>query len=68
MTEPSALSLEDILAPVREEFEQSGQADADLAALVEEIRETIRQEKQTRSGTAGQAPPFSTGRNASCRE
>jgi hypothetical protein len=68
MTAPSPLSLEETLAPVRDEFAQSGLTDADLTALVEEVRETIRQEKQTPSVTADQAPPFSTGKNASCRE
>jgi hypothetical protein len=47
---PSALSsgrtLEEILTPVREEFESSGLTDEELASLVEEIREEIWQEKQ----------------------
>ena len=41
-------SLEETLAPVREEFERSGLTDEDLATLVDEVREKIWQEKQTR--------------------
>jgi hypothetical protein len=44
----SPSSLAETLAPVREEFEQSGLTDEDLATLVEEVREKIWQEKQTR--------------------
>src|SRR2546423_8854633 len=43
-------TLEEILAPVREEFERSGMTDEELAGLVEEIREEIWQEKQARKG------------------
>jgi hypothetical protein len=41
-------SLDDALAPIREEFEQSGMSDEDLATLVEDVREKIWLEKQTR--------------------
>jgi hypothetical protein len=43
-----AESLDVILAPVRRNFEQSGMTDEDLAALVEEVREDIWQEKHGR--------------------
>ena len=51
---PSAISsgksLDDILTPVREEFEKSGMTDEELTSLVEGIREEIWQEKQARKG------------------
>ena len=37
-----------ILAPVRRDFEQRGMTDEDLAALVEEVREDIWQERHGR--------------------
>jgi hypothetical protein len=44
----AGMTLDQILAPVREDFERSGLTDDDLASLVEEVREKIWQEKQTR--------------------
>jgi hypothetical protein len=41
-------SLDAILAPVRRDFEQRGMTDEDLAALVEEVREDIWQERHGR--------------------
>jgi hypothetical protein len=41
-------SLDASLAPVRRQFEESGMTDEELAALVEEVREDIWQEKQGR--------------------
>jgi hypothetical protein len=41
---------EELLTPVHDEFEKSGMTDEELAALVEEIREEIWQEKQARKG------------------
>ncbi len=43
-------TFDEICAPIREEFEKSGMTDEELAALVEEIREEIWQEKQARKG------------------
>jgi hypothetical protein len=40
-TQASVQSLEQALAPVREEFEQSGMTDDDLGAQVEDVREKI---------------------------
>ena len=37
----SATSLDEILAPVRRQFEESGMTDAELATLIEEVREDI---------------------------
>jgi hypothetical protein len=45
---PSSKSPEEILATVRQGFEKSGMSDEELASLVEEIREEIWQEKQSR--------------------
>jgi hypothetical protein len=45
---PSSRSPEERLATVRREFEKSGMSDEELASLVEEIREEIWQEKQSR--------------------
>jgi hypothetical protein len=39
-------SIEEILAPVRKQFEDSGMTEAELDALVEEVRDEIWQEKQ----------------------
>jgi hypothetical protein len=47
---PSGKTLDDILTPVREEFERSGMADEELASLIEGIREEIWQEKQAPKG------------------
>ncbi len=47
-TGKAGTTLDEILAPVREEFERSGMTDDDLAALAEELREKVWQEKQTR--------------------
>jgi hypothetical protein len=44
-------SLDEVLAPVRRQFEQSGMTDAELAALVEEVREEVWRENQNRPGT-----------------
>lgn len=41
-------TLDEVLAPVREEFEKSGMTEDELAALVEEVREEIWQEQQAR--------------------
>ena len=43
-----AEGLDALLAPVRRNFEQSGMTDEDLAALVEDVREDIWQEKHGR--------------------
>src|SRR5438270_13107389 len=45
---PSSRTPEEILTTVRQEFEKSGMSDEELASLVEEIREEIWQEKQSR--------------------
>jgi hypothetical protein len=42
------MTLDEILAPVREEFEKSGMTDEQLASLLQEIREKVRKEKQAR--------------------
>lgn len=42
----SEASLDQILAPFRQSFEESGMTDDELAILVEEVREEIWQEKQ----------------------
>ena len=47
-----AKKLDEILAPVRRDFEQSGMTDDDLAALVEEVREDIWQETRGRPSKA----------------
>ena len=41
-----ATSLDEVLAPVRRQFEESGMTDAELATLVEEVREDIWQEER----------------------
>jgi hypothetical protein len=41
-------SLDEVLAPVRRQFEESGMTDAELATLVEEVREDIWQEERGR--------------------
>jgi plasmid stability protein len=41
-------TLDEILAPLRREFEASGMTDDELAGLVEELREEVWQEKQGR--------------------
>jgi hypothetical protein len=41
-------TLDEVLAPVREEFEQSGMTEDNLARLSEELREKVWQEKQAR--------------------
>lgn len=41
-------TLDEILAPVRKQFEESGMSDDDLDALVDEVREEIWQERQAR--------------------
>ncbi len=46
----SGRCLDQVLAPIREEFERSGMTDEELAELVEEVREEIWQEKQARKG------------------
>jgi len=46
--EKSGGTLDEILAPVRQEFEQSGMTDDDLANLSEELREKVWQEKHGR--------------------
>ena len=43
-----ATTLDQVLAPVRRQFEESGMTDDDLAALVEEVREEIWQERHGR--------------------
>jgi plasmid stability protein len=47
---PSGRTLEELLTPIREEFERSGMTEEELAGLVEDIREEIWQEKQARKG------------------
>lgn len=47
-TSPPSSQLDRVLAPVREEFERSGMTDDELAALVEDLRQKVWQEKQTR--------------------
>jgi hypothetical protein len=51
---PSAVvsrkALDEILTPVREEFEKNRMTDEDLVSLVEDIREEIWQEKQAQKG------------------
>jgi hypothetical protein len=42
----AATTLDEVLAPVRRQFEESGMTDEELANLVEEVREEIWQEKQ----------------------
>jgi len=52
--DPSSLpagTTDEALAPVREEFERSGLTDEELAALVEDVRTKIWQEKQSRKGS-----------------
>ncbi len=41
-----APTLDEVLAPVRRQFEESGMTDEELASLVEEVREDIWQETQ----------------------
>jgi hypothetical protein len=44
-----ATTLDQVLAPVRQQFEESGMTDEELATLVEEVREEIWREKHGRS-------------------
>lgn len=39
-------SLEEILAPVRQDFEESGMSEDDLNAFIDDLREKVWQEKQ----------------------
>jgi hypothetical protein len=48
---PASKSLDEVLAPIRRQFKDSGMTDEELDALVEETREEIWQEKQQRGGT-----------------
>jgi hypothetical protein len=43
-----ATTLDEVLAPVRRQFEESGMTDEELATLVEEVREDIWQEEHGR--------------------
>jgi len=45
---PPAASLDEILAPVREEFERSGMTEEELTAFLTEIRDEVRREKRAR--------------------
>jgi hypothetical protein len=47
-----ATTLDEALAPVRQQFEESGMTDEALGALVEEVREEIWQEKHGRPSKA----------------
>jgi hypothetical protein len=46
-------TLEQILAPLRQQFKESGMGDKDLDALVEEAREEVWQEKRARQSKLG---------------
>ena len=39
-------SLEEILAPVRQDFEESGMSEDDLNVFIDDLREKVWQEKQ----------------------
>lgn len=41
-------TVDEVLAPIRKQFEESGMTEEELDALVEEVREEIWQEKQAR--------------------
>lgn len=47
---PRAKTLDEILAPVREGFAESGMSEDELTALFEEAREEVWQEKQRQGG------------------
>ena len=44
--ERASPSLSQILAPIHEEFRQSGMTEAELSSLIEEARDEVWQEKQ----------------------
>lgn len=44
----AAKSFDDILAPIRKTFEENGMADDELAALFEEAREDVYQERKAK--------------------
>lgn len=46
----AALPFDELLAPVRKEFKESGMTELELDTLVEEVREEIWQEKKSRGG------------------
>lgn len=48
---PAKPSLDEILAPVRREFEASGMTESELDALIEEAREEVWQEQQLRKAS-----------------
>lgn len=43
----AALPFDELLAPVRREFKESGMTESELDALTEEVREEIWQEKRS---------------------
>ena len=47
-----APTLDEVLAPVRQQFEDGGMTDDELGALVEEAREEVWQEKHGRPSKA----------------
>ena len=47
-----ARTFDDILAPVRKGFEESGMTDEELTGLFEEAREEAWQERQRKKGTS----------------
>jgi hypothetical protein len=49
---PTARTLDDILAPVRKGFEDSGLTEEELTGLFEEAREEAWQERQRKKGSS----------------
>ncbi len=49
---PAARTFDDILAPVRKGFAESGMTDEELTALFEEAREEVWQERQRKKGNS----------------
>ena len=45
---PAGTGIDEILAPVREDFERSGMTDDELSALLEEARDEARRERPKR--------------------
>lgn len=45
---PWGTKIDEILAPVREEFERSGMTDEELEQFLVEVRDEVRREKRTR--------------------
>jgi hypothetical protein len=44
----AAKSFDDILAPIRQQFQKSGRSDDELAALFEEAREDVYQQQKAK--------------------